>query len=89
MATLRHLHQMMNERRMVRLSDGRVGKIVRVDTLFPSNATIVTVWTDSNEWAAPNSNGPSSITGPASGPGISKVEIADIVGEAEEARESA
>jgi hypothetical protein len=36
----------MNERRMVRLSDGRIGKIVRVDTLFPGNATTVTVWTD-------------------------------------------
>jgi hypothetical protein len=47
MATLRHLHQMMNERRMVRLTDGRVGKIVRVDTVFPDNATIVSVWTAS------------------------------------------
>jgi hypothetical protein len=37
----------MNERRMVRLSDGRIGKIVRVDTLFPDNATIVSVWTNS------------------------------------------
>lgn len=48
MATLRHLHQIMNERRMVQLSDGRVGKIVRVDTLFPDNATTVTIWTDSS-----------------------------------------
>jgi hypothetical protein len=71
---------MMNERRMVRLSDGRVGKIVRVDTLFPDNATTVTVWTDSSD------DGPLS-TGPVSGPGISKVSITDIVGEA--ARESA
>jgi hypothetical protein len=71
---------MMNERRMVRLSDGRIGKIVRVDTLFPGNATTVTVWTDSND------DGPLS-TGPVSGPGISKVSITDIVGEA--ARESA
>jgi hypothetical protein len=47
MATLRHIHQLMNERRMVLLADGRVGKVVRVDTLFPSNATTVTVWTDS------------------------------------------
>lgn len=80
MATLRHLHQLMNERRMVRLADGRVGKIVRVDTMFPDNATIVTVWTDSND------NGPLS-TGPASGPGISKVPMTDIVGEV--VRESA
>lgn len=48
MATLRHLHQLMNERRMIRLSDGRIGKVVRVDTLFPGNATTVTVWTDNN-----------------------------------------
>ena len=91
MATLRYLHQMMNERRMVRLSDGRVGKIVRVDTLFPSNATIVSIWTDPNSSDGPNSNGPNSngpnsngpnsITGPVSGPGISKVSITDIVGE--------
>ncbi len=80
MATLRHLHQMMNERRMVQLSDGRVGKIVRVDTMFPDNATIVTVWTDSNEYGPPS-------TGPVSGPGISKVSITDIIGEV--ARESA
>ena len=80
MATLRHLHQMMNERRMVRLADGRVGKIVRVDTLFPDNSTTVTVWTDFT--------GPIS-TGPMSGPGISKVALTDIVGEAEAARESA
>jgi hypothetical protein len=37
----------MNERRMVQLSDGRVGKVVRVDTTFPENATTVSVWTDS------------------------------------------
>ena len=48
MATLQHLHQLMNERRMVQLSDGRIGKVVRVDTLFPGNATTVTVWTDSS-----------------------------------------
>lgn len=33
---------------MIRLSDGRIGKVVRVDTLFPGNATTVTVWTDNN-----------------------------------------
>ena len=65
---------------MVRLSDGRIGKVVRVDTLFPDNATIVTVWTNSN-------NDDPSSTGPVSGPGISKVALTDIVGEA--ARESA
>ena len=55
----------MNERRMVQLTDGRIGKIVRVDTLFPGNATTVTVWSESN------------------GPGISKVSLTDVVGEAE------
>lgn len=47
MADLRHIHRMMNERRLVRLADGRIGKVVRVDTLFPGNATTVSVWTDS------------------------------------------
>lgn len=47
MATLRLIHQMMNERRMVQLADGRIGKVVRVDTLFPANATTVSVWTES------------------------------------------
>jgi hypothetical protein len=65
MATLRYLHQLMNERRMVQLSDGRIGKIVRVDTLFPGNATTVTVWTES------------------AGPSVSKVSLADVIGEAE------
>jgi len=80
MPTLRHLHQMMNERRMVRLSDGRIGKIVRVDTLFPDNATVVSVWTDPKEYGLPSA-------GPLGGPGISKVSLTEIVGEA--VRESA
>jgi hypothetical protein len=69
MATLRYIHQLMNDRRAVRLSDGRIGKVVRVDTTFPDNATTVSVWTDSKA------------------PGISKVSLSDVVGEA--ARESA
>ncbi len=44
MATLRHIHRYMNERRTVVLTDGRTGKIARVDTFFPKNETIVTVW---------------------------------------------
>lgn len=36
----------MNDRRRVLLADGRTGKIVRVDTVFPANDTTVTVWTD-------------------------------------------
>ena len=77
MATLQHLHQLMNERRMVRLSDGRVGKIVRIDTTFPDNATTVSIWTNSNE-----AEGPVSASGPSSGPGISKVSLSEIVGDA-------
>ncbi len=50
MATLRHIHQMMNERRMVQLADGRIGKVMRVDTLFPSNATTVSVWTPDSQY---------------------------------------
>lgn len=45
-ATLRGIHRIMNDRRHVVLTDGRVGKIVRVDTVFPSNDTTVTVWTE-------------------------------------------
>jgi len=48
MTTLRHLHQWMNERRAVRLADGRIGRVVRVDTSFPANATTVSIWTDSS-----------------------------------------
>ena len=42
---------------MVRLKDGRVGKIVRVDTMFPANRTEVSVYT----------------TEDGKGPGIAKV----------------
>ena len=45
MASLRIIHQIMNERRLVQLADGRTGKIMRVDTVFPQNDTHVTVWT--------------------------------------------
>lgn len=45
MATLRHIHRYMNDRRAVLLDDGRSGKIVRVDTLFPDGETTVSVWT--------------------------------------------
>jgi hypothetical protein len=44
--TLRSIHKYMNQRLHVRLADGRVGKIVRVDTTFPANDTLVTLWTD-------------------------------------------
>ena len=86
MMTLRHVHQLMNERRMVQLVDGRVGKVVRVDTTFPDNTTTLTIWTNTTADGGPVSTGPIS-TGPMSGPGIAKVTLSEVLGEA--ARESA
>jgi hypothetical protein len=54
MASLRHIHQIMNERRLVQLADGRTGKIMRVDTWFPENDTQVTIWTANNSGAGPS-----------------------------------
>ena len=68
MASLRHIHQFMNERQLVRLADGRTGKIIRVDTLFPDNDTRVTVWT-------PDSGKPGLAK-------IESVELKDVVGAA-------
>jgi len=48
-ASLRHIHAYMNERRSIALTDGRTGKVVRVDTEFPANETTVTVWTETSE----------------------------------------
>jgi hypothetical protein len=45
MATLRLIHQYMTDRRQVLLEDGRIGKIVRVDTSFPAQTSLVSVWT--------------------------------------------
>src|SRR5690606_18241713 len=45
MVTLRDLHRYQNDRSMVQLKDGRIGKIVRVDTTFPANHTVVSVYT--------------------------------------------
>src|SRR5690606_23858214 len=45
MVTLRELHRFQTARCMVQLRDGRVGKIVRVDTTFPGNRTEVSVYT--------------------------------------------
>ena len=47
MANLRHIHRYMTDREKVRLDDGRIGKIVRVDTEFPRNRTTVSIWVDS------------------------------------------
>jgi hypothetical protein len=57
MMTLRRVKQLQDQRSVVRLSDGRVGKIVRVDTTFPGNRTEVSVYT----------------TREGEGPGIAKV----------------
>lgn len=45
MASLRLIHQYMTDRCRVLLEDGRVGKIVRVDTSFPEQVSEVSVWT--------------------------------------------
>jgi len=68
MASLRHIHQLMNERRLVLLSDGRTGKIMRVDTVFPGNDTELTVWTLD-----------SRVPGPAK---VLRIDLKDVVGAA-------
>ncbi len=45
MLTLRRVQELQDKRSVVRLADGRVGKIVRVDTTFPANKTEVSVYT--------------------------------------------
>jgi len=45
MMTLKTVRKMQDARRPVELDDGRIGKIVRVDTLFPGNHTVVSVYT--------------------------------------------
>lgn len=48
MLTLRRVKQLQDQRSQVRLNDGRVGKIVRVDTTFPANQTTVSVYTSAD-----------------------------------------
>jgi len=43
---LRSVHRYMTDREPVVLADGRTGRIVKVDTVFPANTTTVSVWTD-------------------------------------------
>lgn len=45
MTNLLDLRMHMTERRRVLLQDGSVGEIVRIDTSYPSNETVVSVWT--------------------------------------------
>jgi hypothetical protein len=47
--TLRTVKRLQDARRPVRLVDGRVGKIIRVDTTFPANKTEVSVYTVSEK----------------------------------------
>jgi hypothetical protein len=46
MTTIRHIHRYIADRSWIRLDDGRTGKIVRVDTEFPTTTTVVSVWTE-------------------------------------------
>jgi hypothetical protein len=57
----------MNDRARVELSDGRTGKIVRVDTMFPANDTTVSVWTDSPEGPGVTKVRLDEIVGPSAG----------------------
>ena len=79
MTTLRHIHRYMNERRAIVLADGRIGKISRVDTFFPKNETVVTVWLkDTGDAAALSSVGGV----PSSASGLVRVGLAEVVGPA-------
>jgi hypothetical protein len=72
---------------MVQLADGRIGKVVRVDTLFPGNATTVSGWTGiAADAAMPfSSSTPMSTASPSStsSPSLAKVSLGDIVGAAD------
>ncbi len=39
----------MTDRRRVLLDDGRTGKIVRVDTIYPGGNTEVSIWTEDKQ----------------------------------------
>jgi hypothetical protein len=81
MTTLRHIHRYMNERRAIVLSDGRVGKISRVDTFFPKNETIVTVWLkDTADSGVQSSVGGAPVS---TASGLVRVGLADVVGPAD------
>jgi len=45
MLTLRRVLELQDRRSVVQLADGRVGRIVRVDTTFPANRTEVSIYT--------------------------------------------
>ena len=68
MASLRHIHRYMNERRSVVLADGRTGKISRVDTFFRKNETVVTVWLKEQADSGLVKVGLDQVVGPADPP---------------------
>lgn len=43
------MYAVMASRRPVRLRDGRIGLIARVDTDYPSNETILHVWVEGDD----------------------------------------
>lgn len=53
----------MVESRTVQLDDGRAGEIVRIETAFPQQQTVVSVWTGEGPGVARVS--PKDIVGPA------------------------
>lgn len=65
MTSLRHIHQYMTDRRKVLLNDGRTGKIVRVDTVFPRGSTTVSVWTETQRGPGVAKVDMKSVIGPA------------------------
>lgn len=76
---------------MVQLEDGRIGKIVRVDTTFPGNRTIVSVYTLAGPRGAshpeigadaPSDEGSDvpAASESRNGPGITRVSLERIVG---------
>jgi hypothetical protein len=65
MLDLRHIHRYMTDRRRVLLNDGRIGKIVRVDTVFPKNSTTVSIWTETSKGPGVAKVDLSAIVGPA------------------------
>lgn len=91
MVTLRDIHRYQTARRLVQLDDGRVGKIVRVDTTFPGNSTVVSVYTlapgggsleGGDEPEAPVEGADRGGRAPERGPGVARVGLDRIVGPA-------
>ena len=65
MMNLRQIHRCMTDRRRVQLDDGRSGKIVRVDTVFPANQTTVSIWMETAQGPGVSKVDIGRIVGPA------------------------